>query len=307
MFSYALWPDAYGYPFWSYGSALAYDYQPYVPSYSYGGLSNIYGYTGATEYSGNGPHANQTPPSVTQSCGGFAPGVTSFPIDRIRQALQPTGEQVTALNELADASSKASATLSACCPNEPPLTPLARLDAIEKRLEATIQAIEIVRPVLARFYDALNDVQRQRLDAVGAEETEYRRAATVTSSSGATTLASLCGDQAANFTRLPVQSIEEIIKPTGQQQNAFDKLRQVSENAADELRASCPAQTAQTPVARLDAMDNRLQAMVRAVKTVRPVLGTFYASLSDDQKAQFNSMGQKNTTSPENSTGGRQE
>jgi hypothetical protein len=42
--------------------------------------------------------------------------------------------------------------------------------------------------------------------------------------------------------------------------------------------------------------------MVQAAKTLRPTLGTFYASLSDEQKAQFNSMGQQTAT--ENATGG---
>jgi hypothetical protein len=53
-------------------------------------------------------------------------------------------------------------------------------------------------------------------------------------------------------------------------------------------------------------MNNRLDAMVQAVKTLRPPLGTFYASLSDEQKAQFNSMGQQNAT-PQEATGGRQD
>ena len=33
---------------------------------------------------------------------------------------------------------------------------------------------------------------------------------------GAATLASLCTDQAANFTRLPAERIEEVVRPTGQ-------------------------------------------------------------------------------------------
>ena len=43
-------------------------------------------------------------------------------------------------------------------------------------------------------------------------------------------------------------------------------------------------------------MNNRLDAMVRSVKTLRPTLGTFYASLNDEQKAQFNTMGEQNAT-----------
>ena len=69
-----------------------------------------------------------------------------------------------------------------------------------------------------------------------------------------------------------------------------------------ELRASCPTQMAEAPVARLDATHNRLRAMVQAVKNLRPKLATFYTSLSDEQKAQFNTMGQP---SAGNATGSR--
>jgi len=102
-----------------------------------------------------------------------------------------------------------------------------------------------------------------------------------------------------------MQRIEELIKPTGPQQAALDQLKQASAKAADELRGSCPTHMGDTPTARLDAMNNRLDAMVRSVKTLRPTLGTFYASLSDEQKAQFNSMGQQNATPQESATGGR--
>jgi hypothetical protein len=68
----------------------------------------------------------------------------------------------------------------------------------------------------------------------------------------------------------------------------------VSANAAEELRVSCPTQIAENPVARLDAMSNRLHAMVQAIETLRPALRNFYASLGDEQKTRFNSMGQQN-------------
>jgi hypothetical protein len=304
LFSYALWPYDYDYPFWSYGTALDYDYGPYLPAYGYygyNGLSNIYGYSGyatggghvryATRAGQIPPDVTQIPPDVTQSCGGFAPGVTSFPIDQIRQAIDPTGEQITFLDDLGAESSKASAILNASCLSEPPLTPLARLDAVERRLEATIQAIEIVRPPLVNLYASLSDEQRQRLDAIGAKEARYGSGAAARGSSGATALASLCGDQATNFTRVPSQRIQEIVKPTGPQESALEDLKQASAKAADELRASCPKQSAESLVARLDDMTAQLDAMARAAKSLHPTLATFYASLSDEQKAQFNNMG----------------
>lgn len=306
VLSCAFWPYTYCYPFWSYGTAFAYDYGPYAPAYGYGGTGNIYGYADSNRYARRAERPNQIPADVTQSCSGFAPGVTGFPIDRIRRAIQPTGQALGALDELNDASARASNVLSASCPSEPPLTPLARLDAVETRLEAMRKAIQIVRPPLASLYDSLSDEQRQRLDAIGAEENRLGRATAAADTSGADTLASLCGSQAESFTKLPVQRIEKVVKPTGPQQAALDQLKQASAKAADDLRASCPAQTGERPTARLDAMNNRLDAMVQAAKTLRPTLGAFYASLTDEQKAQFNSMGQQTATPQENATGGRQ-
>jgi class 3 adenylate cyclase len=141
-----------------------------------------------------------------------------------------------------------------------------------------------------------SDTAQAKLDKLDAllalSSTPHRRETAASGSSAATSLASLCSDQAANFTRLPVQRIEEVVKPTGLQQSALETLKQTSENTADELRASCPTQTAEAPVAWLDATHDRLRAMVQAVKNLRPKLATFYASLSDEQKAQFNTMGQ---------------
>jgi hypothetical protein len=49
-------------------------------------------------------------------------------------------------------------------------------------------------------------------------------------------------------------------------------------------------------------MSARLDAMVHSVKGLRPTLSAFYASLSDEQKAQFNAMGQQDATPQDNAT-----
>ena len=47
--------------------------------------------------------------------------------------------------------------LQASCPEQMPQTPLDRFDAVGKRLNAMENAIKMVRPALASFYDSLND------------------------------------------------------------------------------------------------------------------------------------------------------
>ena len=72
-----------------------------------------------------------------------------------------------------------------------------------------------------------------------------------------------------------MQRIEQAIKPTQQQLDAFDRLRIASAEAGNQLQASCPTQMPQTPLDRFDAVAKRLQAMDDAIKTVRPALASF--------------------------------
>ena len=88
-----------------------------------------------------------------------------------------------------------------------------------------------------------------------------------------------------------MQRIEQEVRPNTQQQNALADLKKASEDAASDLQASCPTQMPRTPVARLDAVATRLKAMADAMTSLRPKLENFYASLSDEQKANFNTMG----------------
>ncbi|MGA9206207.1 MAG: Spy/CpxP family protein refolding chaperone, partial [Terriglobales bacterium] len=290
IFAFALWPYDYYNPFWTLSAnfALASVFAPgsyfapgYLP-YWYGGLPNIY-------YSAEGDELAQANAVAMQSCGALAPDVSTLPAQRIRQKIvRPTAEQEMALDDLTSASSKAKEIISASCPKEIPLTPLSRLDAAEKRLEAMIQAVEIVRSPLEKFYDSLSDEQKRRLEARG-------------SSGGAEigNLAMLCGPQSENVANLPERRLEQAVQPNTQQQGVFDELKKASESATKDLQASCPAQMPQTPVARLDAIKTRLSAMVEALKTVRPKLEDFYASLNDEQKARFNILTPPHQAAPQ--------
>jgi hypothetical protein len=44
-------------------------------------------------------------------------------------------------------------------------------------------------------------------------------------------------------------------------------------------------------------MASRLDALTAAAKTVQPALESFYGSLSDEQKGQFNILGRRQTAS----------
>lgn len=295
IFSFAFWPYDYYDPFWAFGPdfLLASIYAPgpyfgagygYGPSYGEYGVPQVYYGTTAAERR----TIAETNAAAVESCGGLAPGVTSLPIAQIKKVVQPTGDQAADLDALSAAAAKTNDVIKASCPSAIPLTPVARLDAAAARLEAMIQAVQIVRPPLETFYDSLSDEQKHRFDAMGS--TDHGNGSPGSTAPGGN-LAALCGQQSGDVGQLPVQRIEQVVKPTAQQQAAFDALKQASEQIAGPLAASCPAQMPETPVARLDAVNTRLNAMVDAIKAIRPKLQDFYATLSDEQKAQFNTMG----------------
>jgi hypothetical protein len=204
--------------------------------------------------------------------------------------MHPTGNQVTGLERLKAALSQANEILKAACPGEIPLTPPGRLDVVEKRLGAMLQAVHAVRDPLDDFYNSLTDEQRRSFDTMGAAK--LQRGAKTQRTVPAAGLPALCGQRVASFSTLPAERIEQTIRLTQQQRGAFDALKSASTKAAGELRTSCPSQMPQTIVDRLGVVDVRLTALFQAVKTLQPPLDNFYAALDDEQKARFNTMGQ---------------
>jgi hypothetical protein len=80
------------------------------------------------------------------------------------------------------------------------------------------------------------------------------------------------------------------------QRAALDVLRRKSARADDLLKDGCRPEDALTPPDRLAAVDTRLDAMLEAIKLVRPALEDFYATLSDEQKAGFEAIGPRRTS-----------
>ena len=314
LFAFTFWPYPYFDPFWAYGDWFVWDALFWPGPYYLDGPAYVYGPDYYDIYRGYAysdsrrtrmarraaPEATGSTPDKTalaESCGGLAPGVTELPIDRVERVVEPTGEQRKALDELKTASSQAADTLKANCSNEVPLTPLGRLDAVQKRIDGLMQAFVSMRTPLDNFYNSLNEEQKQRFAALGqdSDRQTHRRG-----SASGSDLAALCSRRAESFAQLPAQRIEQVIKPAQQQLDALDRLRIASADAANQLHTSCPTQLPGTPLDRFDAVGKRLQAMDQAIKTVRPALVSFYDSLTDEQKARFNMLKlPQNASSPQ--------
>ena len=284
---YAMW--GYDPSLWDYGYGDIYagifspygydDLAGYLP---YGGGGG-YSYSGGVSRSSGGAATNTNVPSeVAQMCGDDNQEIAGLPIDQIQQAINPNDEQRRALDELANASVRAAQTIKSACPNDVASTAPARLAAMQTRLEAMISAVRIVEPPLDHFYGLLNDEQKARLTALGEAQRRGRN------DQGA--LAQNCANT-GQATDWPAAEIDRRVHPTEAQRASFDNLKDASAKAADILKGTCEPNEALTPPARLSAAGKRLDAMLQAVETVKSALDSLYSELSDEQKAQFESIG----------------
>jgi len=293
IFDYTFWPYGYDEGFWAY----AYDDFFDAVFWPNGGPYADYAYAGP--YDGDivgalpGMRATSRIRTATrlaqQLCSDPAKGVTAWPFARIEKAVAPNADQEALLDELKNAAAMAADRFKVSCPNELPMTPVGRLNAVLGRLEATRDAVRSVRPALERFYASLSDEQKARFNAVGPDF--GRPGATVAGNETQGPAATdRCGDAKAGLVDLPIERIEDAVQPTGDQQPALDRLGEATAKAVAILQAACPDAIALTPVGRMEAMEKRLDALIAAGQTLRPALVDFYAALNDEQRARFNSL-----------------
>ncbi len=293
LFDYAFWPYDYDdYGFWAYAYDGLLDSVFWAPA-----PEDLHGYASVdvperrhvrSRHVRADIGIEQTYRAATQICQTSEPSLIHWPIDQIAQTVQPIENQQQLLDNLRTGSEKASNVLQAACPTNQPITPLGRLDIITSRLEAMLQAADIVRPALASFYDSLDDEQKGRFNEMGQEP---GRSAKRGGGAEAKSEARVCAGQAPGvLSEQAVRRIDQKVRPNERQSEALNELRDASTKAAEDLRDACPSDTPLTPIGRLDAMTKRLQAMLDAAKSVRPALARFYDLLNDEQKARFNAM-----------------
>ena len=110
--------------------------------------------------------------------GGPKASLTQLPIERINAVLRPTGAQKNALDHLSAATEKSVRVLQKACPHEVPLTPVGRLQAMDKRLSAMLEAANLVQPPLNDFYASLGSEQKARFNVLPLSQARPYAAAT---------------------------------------------------------------------------------------------------------------------------------
>jgi hypothetical protein len=97
-----------------------------------------------------------------------------------------------------------------------------------------------------------------------------------------------CGGS-GRYMQWRTERLADRLKLTDDQRTKFEDFKTASSKAADAMRTACAADVGTTMPGRMDAMEKRMEAMLAGMKAVRPAFDAFYASLTDQQKAEFNS------------------
>ncbi|MEH2502478.1 hypothetical protein V1290_001289 [Bradyrhizobium sp. AZCC 1578] len=277
IYGYAIFGDGMG--FWDYG-------YPDI----YAGIFGPYGSDELAAYmtpDSSGRRERRIPP-LQQLCGDAGHEIAGLAIDQIQRAIQPTEAQRAALDRLADTSNSAAQIIQASCPMQPASTAPARLALMQQRTAAILTAVISLEPLLGELYDLLNDEQKTRLNALADDQLK-------TASANGAMKASAQGCEASLPAALqwPAGEIEATLHPNEAQRDALERLRRASARAVEMLSYECHPKDAITPRARLAAMDGRLSTMQQAINLVSDALEDFYATLSDEQKSQFELIGPK--------------
>jgi hypothetical protein len=199
--------------------------------------------------------------------------------ERIKNEIKPTPDQLPQLQKLGGALGFASDYLAKACPTDIPKDPAARLQLMEWQIEKVAEALDIVRQPLQEFEGSLTDAQRARFapPSTAAAAIHPDRPDNVAS------------DCAATPTKVD-SSVEQIslsIEPTDEQRDAMNNLKQAFRTAASELDANCPVSLPADPLARLEAIQARLDATWRALVSIQVALADLEKNLNDDQRARL--------------------
>jgi hypothetical protein len=295
------WTVAFGDPFWGYGyddiygglfSPFAYDdLAPYLPGYV------------SPSSDGLPAQPRRTPSGspagvIAQMCGEDTKEVAGWPIDRIQQLVSPDDQQRIALDDLANASMKAAQIIKSGCPTSVAFTPTGRLAAMEQRLEAMERAVATVREPLDTFYGSLTDEQKAKFNATGQPPAPAQQSARSEQAGEAVRDPAQRCTAANAAPQWPEARINVALRPNEAQQAKLRALQSAAAQAVEQLMASCLAELPTTPPARLAAISKRLDVMLTAVRSVRTALDDLYGDLSDEQKGQFNKIGQSRPAAP---------
>jgi hypothetical protein len=203
-------------------------------------------------------------------------------VERLRAEIGPSAEQMERLQRLGGAIGAAADYLAKSCPTEIPQQPSARLQLMDSQIEVLTMAADIIHQPLQEFEQSLADEQRAKFSG---------EASAKSGASGRRDKASFrsCGASATTIDWW-IGQIDKSVQPNDQQRSTLTDVQQAFGKAANDLEAHCPTSVPRSAVARLEAIESRLDATWRAILSIQVALQDFESKLSDEQKNRLQSM-----------------
>lgn len=200
------------------------------------------------------------------------PQRTAALVGRIGAEVRPTAAQQPLLQKLGQALGMASGYMSKACAQTLPPQPVARLKSIQSQLQLLTMAIDLVRPPLQQFEQSLDADQKKQFSSLNPHDNKPA-----------------CGE-APIPTGWAVDEIDHSVQPDDAQRQALAGLKLTFASIAVDLHAHCPNPVPTTPLARLEAMEARLDASWRAALAMQVALGQFESQLNGQQRTRLEAM-----------------
>jgi hypothetical protein len=222
--------------------------------------------------------ANNRADSAAHACGsGNSSGEI---VARITQQVQPNALQQALLQKLGGAIGMAAGYLAKACPKQIPAQPVARLKLMGRQVDAMLMALEIVHQPLRQFEQSLTAEQRARMSA----------SSSTSSAPNTPGNTSTCAAAASTSKDWPTGMLERAVQLKDEQRPALSEVRQAFSSAAADLHARCSTVPPSSSLARLEAIESRLDATWTAILSIQVSLDNFQGQLSDQQRSHFDTM-----------------
>jgi hypothetical protein len=215
-----------------------------------------------------GAFTKSLPTQDPQAC--RADDRTNAIVAGISREIRPDAAQRAGLEKLRHALAMASAALAKACPKAIPPQPVARLRLMQWQIEGLSTAVDLIRPPLQQFEQSLDAGQRARFAAAPS----------------ASAAAAACGATPTSID-WSIDAIDQSVRPDAGQQGAVADLRHAVAGAASDLAAHCPKSLPADPLARLEAIETRLDASWRAMLAVQVAISDFEGRLSNQERGRF--------------------
>jgi hypothetical protein len=248
---------------------LPHDYADRLWTHGYGDVANAVLPAPATAAQGD-----QAARMIANGmCSSEAQMLADKPLARISETLDLAADQRAALDQLHAALGQAiERGRAALCGSDAKagadrLKPM--IDGLWTMWDATI----LMRGPLARFYDSLTPEQKAKLTDAGPADAKA---------------AGACADQrAADW---PAERLQQAMglreRPSEEQRRSLEALRQRFTELAQFLATSCPQESEPTPIKRLTAAGERMNALLYAVMNTGPAMAEFQAAPESQARQQ---------------------